>query len=240
MTRFSSNHDFAAAVRALRTLLRDPDDTKQAFRVIRALGGPATERMFGRFAKTAEGRAILAERRELLRALSDVPRLEALPQGTLGRAYLDFLRAQRLTAEGLVAASEDAPLEELDDERRLFSDRLREMHDLWHVVTGYRGDLIGEAAVLAFTLAQTRNPGVGLIAAGAFAKIGVLPGARAIVAKAFVRGARARWVVASDWESMLARPLADVRRELGLADVPKYAPVYTTDPGVRERLESAA
>jgi len=43
--------------------------------------------------------------------------------------------------------------------------RMRDTHDLWHVVTGYKGDLVGEASLLAFLFAQTRNPGVGFIVA---------------------------------------------------------------------------
>ena len=71
----------------------------------------------------------------------------------------------------------------LDEERVLFADRLRDMHDLCHVVAGYRGDLIGEASVLALSFAQTRNPGVGLMALAGFLKIGgVVPGARKLIA----------------------------------------------------------
>ena len=32
--------------------------------------------------------------------------------------------------------------------------RMRDTHDLWHAATGYKGDVVGELAVLAFTLAQ--------------------------------------------------------------------------------------
>ena len=43
------------------------------------------------------------------------------------------------------------------------SDRMRDTHDLWHAVTGYKGDLIGEASLLGFSLAQTHNPGIAMI-----------------------------------------------------------------------------
>jgi ubiquinone biosynthesis protein COQ4 len=240
MKGFENRHDFASAGRALQTLLRDPDDTKQAFRVIEALGGPATERMYRRFARTALGGQILRERRQLLAALKDTAKLEALPEGSVGRAYLDFLRSQELTAAGLVSASENGTArDELDPEHRVFADRLRDMHDLWHVVTGYRGDLVGEAAVLAFSFAQTKNPGVGLIAFAGFLKLGVVPGGRKLVAEAFARGVRAKWLVAVDWEALLARPLADVRRELGIDAPPTYDPIYSTDPRAQQAIASS-
>lgn len=232
MATFNSRHDFRAAFSALRAILANPDDTKQAFRVIEALGGPTAERQFLRFQESPVGRAALRDRRELLAVLRDVEKLEAMPEGSLGRAYLHFLRSQQITAEGLVAASEEGRRtdEALDADRMLFRDRLRDMHDLWHVVSGYRGDIIGEAAVLAFSFVQTRSPGVGLIAALGFLKTGELPGARGTIARAVARGRRAAWLPGVDWESMLARPLDEVRAELGLLDTPSYEPLYTSDP----------
>jgi ubiquinone biosynthesis protein COQ4 len=240
MATFARSYDFAAALAALRALMKDPDDTKQAFRIAQALTGSSGERVYRRFAKTPLGRAVLAEPRILLDRLKNRDALAALPQGSLGHAYLEFLRAQRISAEGLVGASEQGyPLNEpVDADRKLVSDRIRDMHDLWHTVTGYDGDLIGEAALLAFTFAQTKNPGVGLIAVMALARSGPLPGARHTIFDGFKRGLRAAWLVAADWECLLAKPLEDVRTELRLGAPPNYTRVYTSDPGVREALAS--
>ncbi len=241
MATFNHSHDFGTAFRALRAIIANPDDTKQAFTVIQALGGPTGERLFARFRKTDVGAAVLDERRQLLATLSDQAKLDAMPDGSLGRAYQEFLRSQQITAEGLVAASQEGDLyaNDLDPQRRLFSDRLRDMHDLWHVVGGYRGDLIGEASILALSFVQTWNPGVGLIAFLGFLKEGELDGARTIIARAFVRGHRAAWLPAVDWEAMLPRQLSDVRAELGLSDTPTYEPVYTSDPRFVEATATA-
>jgi len=240
MSTFPTTLDLGTAHRALGALLQDPDDTKQAFRIVKALGGPTAERMFRRFRDTDAGRAVLRERRSLLAALSDTSRLETLPEGTVGHAYLQFLRAHQITAQGLVEASERGAEElALDEERLRFSDRVRDMHDLWHVVTGYRGDIVGEAAILAFIFAQTKNPGAGFIALAGFAKLGPIPGARRVIARGFVRGLKAQWLVAVDWEGMLARPLVDVRRELGLDAPPVYTPVYTNDEAAIAPLRAA-
>lgn len=241
MAQFNHSHDFGAAFRALRAIVANPDDTKQAFRVIEALGGPTGERLYARFRRTEVGATVLREHRQLLATLRDQAKLEAMPHGSLGRAYLEFLRSQQITAEGLVAASEEGELykQDLDEDRRLFSDRMRDMHDLWHVVAGYRGDLIGEASILALSFAQTWNPGVALIAILGFIKEGELEGARGIIARAFVRGHRAAWLPGVDWEAMLARPLADVRAELGLEGTPSYDPVYTSDPRYIESRHEA-
>ena len=214
------------AFRAIRALVRDPDDTGQVFRVIRAFSDRTIERQLARFQATPEGRRILAENRSLLARLGDRAALEQLPPGSLGRAYADFTRVEEISPAGLVEASLAAPPEgeTISPERRLFAERLRDSHDLWHVVTGYGRDLVGEAALLAFTYRQTRNPGIGLIVLAAWWKTGRdLPGARALIRDGLRRGSRAGWLPGADWELLLTRPLEEVRRSLAIEPVAAYA-----------------
>lgn len=219
------------AFRAIRTLIRNPDDTSQVFRVIRALSGRALDRQFERFRATPQGRRILARESTLLERLSDRDGLARLPQGTLGRTYFEFTRAEAISPAGLVEASLAAPPEsnEMDPDRLRFTARLRDSHDLWHVVTGYGRDLIGESALLAFTYRQTDNRGIGLIVAAAWWKAGRdLPGGRAMIRDGYRRAARADWLPAADWESLLGRPLGEVRRTLRIEPVESYAAVRST------------
>ena len=74
------------ALRAMRKLLRDREDTAQVFLMIDALRGKTTLRQLARFRQTEIGRAALAEHRRLLDRLIDRATLAALPPGTLGRA----------------------------------------------------------------------------------------------------------------------------------------------------------
>jgi ubiquinone biosynthesis protein COQ4 len=238
METFARPLEFRTAFRALGALLTNPDDTKQAFTIIEALSGPTGDRMFKRFKESAVGARVLREKRVLLDSLKDTAFLESLPENTLGRAYLQFLRSQQITADGLVDASEEGyDRAALDDERMLFSNRMRDMHDLWHVVSGYRGDLIGEAAVLALSYVQTKNPGVGLIAAMGFVQTGGFPDARRTIKSGYTRGKRAAWLPGVDWEAMLVLPLDEVRAKLGFDAPPAYEPIYTSDPRAKEALE---
>src|SRR5262249_2090987 len=146
--------------------------------IIEALAGQSFERSFQRFTASREGRRLLIERPSLLAALSDRTALRALPDGSLGRAYLAFMESGDLTADGLVEADATAaqrspqPLQ-LDPDRQYVGDRTRDMHDLWHVLTGYGMDEAGEAANLAFTFGQIPSLGFGLIV-GAAAVLGPL------------------------------------------------------------------
>src|ERR1043165_3833991 len=94
------------AVRAVRRLLANPDDTAQVFTIFRAMRGKSGLRAFRRFAASPTGARVIRERRRLLDTLSDRAHLEALPQDSFGRAYFDFMEQERLSAAGLVRASQ--------------------------------------------------------------------------------------------------------------------------------------
>jgi ubiquinone biosynthesis protein COQ4 len=214
------------ALRAIRALLADPDDTAQVFEIIDALSGNAGERLFTRFREDPTGARILAERRDLLRTLDDRAALLALPVGSLGRTYAEFVAREQITGQGLADVSAATRRTDLDADRRRFGDRLRDMHDLWHVATGYGRDLVGEAALLAFSYAQTGNRGIGFIVAVAWVKASGDGGAtRRLILSAWRRGRRAAWLPGQDWEGLLAQPLGGVREQLGLGAPPAYVAV---------------
>jgi ubiquinone biosynthesis protein COQ4 len=185
-----------------------------------ALGGRGDEPLFQEFARSGEGRRLLALRPSLVAALADREALRRLPDGSLGRAYLAFAEERGFAADGLQQAN-DRGLGEanarLDEDRRWFYQRLTAMHDLWHVLTGYRTDESGEAALLAFSLAQGiagRGMRVILLAAAwRGPRGGALAFQRQLVA-AWRRGRRCARLVLVPYEDLLPRPLASLRGEL--------------------------
>lgn len=232
----SETHPFrpVAAVVALHRLLRDPNDTEQAFRIVRALDGAHADKLFARFAASEGGARLLRDRPSILAALEDRESLAAMPEGSFGRAYLELCDREGITPGGLVEASQIEGRDELDPDFLYMSDRLRDTHDLWHVLTGYRTDLLGENAVLAFISAQTGSPGVTFLAAAGYLKSFSYGGAlaepaRALVRQAWIRGRAAAWLPEVRFEELLSRPLDEVRAMLGLARVPSYEPVYPQD-----------
>ena len=220
-----------AAVRAMRTLLGNPDDTAQVFHIVRALSGNSFEHLYQRAMADPSGARILGEHRDILPILKDRESLRALPEGTLGREYARFLDDEGLSADGLVEASEEEEDDThfVDPRARVLSRRLRDTHDLWHVAAGYQRDLFGEAALLGFTFAQGRNPGIGFIVMVAMFKHWKEghPQALRLTWKAFRRGLRAQSFICADWEALLHVPLSEVRRRLNVEDVPQYAPAFS-------------
>ena len=87
-------------------------------------------------------------------------------------------------------------------------------------------DLIGEASLLAFTYAQTRNRGLGFIVVVAYLKAGrELPEARRLIREGYRRGQAAAWLPGQDWEALLEQPLEDVRAQLRVGAPPVYEQV---------------
>lgn len=211
--------------RALRALLADPDRTEHVFELIQALGGDHGERLIQGFLGSPDAPALLEERPSLLERLSDRAALEALPEESLGHAYARFMRDGGIDARGLVDAAAAVPREqEIDPRRRWFFDRLRDQHDLWHVLTGYGRDLAGEAALLAFTHAQNGNRGIGAIVLTAAWR-----GPRTLdcrwqryLLRCWLRGRRAAPLAFQRWEELLERPLPEVRQRLRIED-PEHA-----------------
>jgi ubiquinone biosynthesis protein COQ4 len=228
-------------VDATRAALANPEDTAQVFRIAEAMAFGTPERMRRRFAADADGARLLAGRDDLLAILRDRARLEALPAGSLGRAYLAFLDAEGISADGLVEASIEgtrAAHDDDDSDLGYVRRRMRDSHDLWHTVTGYQGDLLGEASLLAFTFAQTGHPGIGFLA-GLGAVMTQSREARRLIVDGFRRGRRATWLPARDWANLLARPLDEVRRQLGVSAPPVYTPVRQTPWAARAAMARA-
>lgn len=208
------------AWRAVKALIADKEDTGQVFKVIDALSGGADDRMYKRFMADPLGQKIAAEKRNLIDLLNDRERLKALPVGTLGRTYFEFMEEENLTADGLVAASEEAPhLYEREGSEKLFGNRMRDSHDLWHVTTGYGRDGLGELSQLALYYAQTKNRGIGLIVLmGAYTSAKEAPkvGIWKAVREGYRLGKTAKWLPLADWENLLDKPLEEVRAILGM------------------------
>jgi ubiquinone biosynthesis protein COQ4 len=201
------------AMRAIKVLLAT-GDTRQIFVILRAMRGQSVKRNFRRFAQSPVGQRVLAERRDIYPVLTNCKALRALPDGSLGRAYLAFMEAEDLSAQALVQASESWQSDSVPPDVDLFRTRMRELHDLSHVVTGYGRDPLGEACLLIFTYRQQGNLGRLMIVAMAW---GRLPkAARWAVYEAWRNGKTGGWFADQDWEALLARPLEEVRRALSI------------------------
>jgi len=225
MTR---RYDLPRAGRELKALMQNPDDLPRVFGLVEALQGTAAERLRAGFEGTQTGRRLLAQQPDIVPVLTNREALRAMPEGSLAHAYLAFVESEGISAEGLLEAAAEGEREMAPDQFRWQRARMRDTHDLWHALTGYQGDVLGELALLAFLLGQHWHPGVALVVAGAFSK-GLAGEGGWLVAEGFVRGKRAAWLPSQPWEELLPLPVAEVRARLHVGAPPTYVPVRSSE-----------
>lgn len=196
--------------RSLAVLLRDPGRLDQVLVMAQTINLPALGRALGRLDEDGAGRALLAERPRIDREHVDFDALARLPDGTLGREYVRFLTDHGITPD----VFREPP--DVGDERAAYVMlRLRQTHDLWHVLTGYAPDVQGEILLQAFTFAQLRAPSALVLATlGTLRWMGRWKGHLRALARAFRRGRQARFLATFRWEDHWATPVDDLRAML--------------------------
>ena len=99
--------------------------------------------------------------------------------------------------------------------------RLRQTHDIWHVVTGFDTDPASELGIKAVELAQTRRPMAAVVASGGILRFLYkepehLGEALSAVSEGYEMGIKAKPLLAQKWEDHWERPLAEWRNLLNL------------------------
>jgi ubiquinone biosynthesis protein COQ4 len=224
-----AKRDWGAALRALRQLLANRDDTVQVFRIMRALNGGNGRINYDRLLKSPEGGRLAYERAELARLFADRAWVGQFGAGTVGAAYREFLGRTGYSADGLVdiSVADGVYPRDVEHPYAWYGRRERDVHDIWHVLTGYEADEpLGEACLVAFSYAQTRGLGWALIGAGAALKSLRVTGNTAFlkaVWEGYRNGRRAAWLAGEDYQSLMAEPIEEARKRLGIVKPARYA-----------------
>ena len=92
--------------------------------------------------------------------LDDHETLRKMPAGSLAHVYCDFMEREGLSAHGLVDELDaNRPLDFYwEDQVTWYFNRMRDTHDLMHILSGFGRDALGEQCVLAFTYSQQPSP----------------------------------------------------------------------------------
>ena len=144
--------------------------------------------------------------------------LLAMPTGSLGQVYAQQLSSQGLDPESTMDHSE------ITSPAQYIKHRMRETHDIIHVLTGFGVDGAGELGVQAFGLAQNRHPIAVLLILGGLLKalqdgLDLAPVLHAI-SKGFKLGLSAKILIAYKFEDAWQRPIESWREEVGLPSNP--------------------
>ena len=203
------------------------------FRLLRPFHGPEFDALYDRVMADETGRRILREGRSLHPVLLDFDRLRALPSGTLGHEYVHFMESNEID----IVSFEEASLRHMaredyaNDEAWTLANRLRDIHEIVHVLSGYGTDELGEMGELAFNIREDPRPKATRFAIRInivnFRKRGYRH-TEAVIRRAFERSAARGILVGADWEAMMDWPLEDIRARLGISEPEPYEPVPPT------------
>lgn len=204
-------------------MLRDSESTESVFDIEDGLRDLDASRLAAEHMLTIPAVRALADER-YLRPPADVDAMCALPPGTLGHGYGHHLRDHGFDPDYYRKIDVETDAEYL-------ALRMRQTHDIWHVVIGLDPSAIGELGVKGCELAQTRRPMAAVITAGGVLRYLVkepeqLPAVVEAIALGYSIGARAKPLLAQKWEEQWHRPLAEIRQELDVEPGP-YRPGAT-------------
>lgn len=215
-----------AAFAHFRKLLADKEDTAQVFYMSECLPGRRQAKLAEQFCQSGLGRSLMESEPYLPELLDDHETLLTMPEGSVARAYVSFMRREGLSAAGLVAASTFPGIERHPDQVQWFTDRLRDLHDLAHVLTGYGRDALGEQCVLGFTSAQYHDLTEWFIAWVGGLEYATSVKSDAPVFRAIGEARQHGEVAAKIYEqnvlALLAEPLEAARERMGIGRPTQY------------------
>jgi len=150
-----------------------------------------------------------------------------MPKGSFADTYCNFMEREGLTAAGLI---EEANVTrkgavKLQDGVEWYNERLRDTHDILHVLTGYGRDTLGEQCVLAFLFHQRPSPGHLFLAWAGTLLMKAKLRTRAPVLRALLQARRhgrlTQRIVEQPLLELLPLPMEEVRRRLSIPE-PSY------------------
>lgn len=154
--------EFGKAWTHFQKFRQDKEQTDEIIAVLDALPWRGMADAAAQFLNTPRGRKIFRDEPYLPDFLDDHKALRETPKGSFAHAYCDFMEREQLTAAGMVEASEAARMGDVrrfDDGVDWYNDRLRDFHDILHIVTGYGRDLLGEQCIFGYMYHQRPSPG---------------------------------------------------------------------------------
>ena len=137
--------------------------------------------------------------------------LQKLPEGTLGKAYSDHMLKHNLQPDFYKV------LPIVNDTTYVMM-WMRQTHDFWHTITGFKTTIPHELGLQSFMHAQVRTPLAsmligGRIIAATFKNFSEVAEIFDAVAHGWIMGKNADSIFSIPWDKKYAMPLADLRKE---------------------------
>ncbi|MEM1165163.1 MAG: Coq4 family protein [Planctomycetota bacterium] len=215
-TKHHTHATYLTGLKGAIGMLRDPEHTESVFDIEDGLRKfPVTRELTDFVARNPGVAAMINER--YLQPVPDTEALRTLEAGTLGREYVEHLDSMGYDPDYYRKI-------DVKDDTDYVMMRIRQTHDIWHVVTGFTTTPLGEICVKAVELAQTHRPMAAAICAGGiFRYMLSSPEQYAAclhsISIGYQLGLRASPLLAMKWEEHWDRPVLELRRELQVAPI---------------------
>lgn len=208
---------FGDAWKALNKLSEDPEQTAMVFEITEALAGNQPQRLVARVRRDPSGARLFRERPEFSPETCDLNTLLELPEGTFGRTFAEWMKLN-----GFDPGLMERPSRGGDPDVAYLGKRLTQVHDFWHVLSGYNRDPSGELGVLTFGWAQMHSYGIGFLLGvilwrnirASWREGRLVPPLVPFMWRAYRTGRRARFLPALVLEDLFPLPLSTVRELL--------------------------
>ncbi|MEP3051275.1 MAG: Coq4 family protein [Erythrobacter sp.] len=225
--RQKPRYSLLRAMKNFRLLIKDKEDTALVFKIFESLPSKGFLNRVRDLTLSDHGEFLRRTEPNLPDILDDHAALRKMPEGSLAHAYCDFMEREGLTAEGLRAEAESLGRPKYNDLVQWFAERTRDTHDLFHVLTGYGRDALGEQCVLLFTYGQSPSHGHLLIGyAGSLNIKKGMPNSDApimgAVRQAKKTGKGAPRLIEQSILELLALPLEEARAKLNIPEPTVY------------------
>jgi ubiquinone biosynthesis protein COQ4 len=181
------------------------------------------------------GRRILRERPRINSTTLSQEHLASLPENSVGRAYLDWLRREGVSPDVRAA------VRYIDDEECAYvMQRYRECHDFYHAVTGLPVVREGELALKAFEFFNTAIPmtGLSLVAVATMKSKERHRYFNLYLPWAVQNGLSSKDIINVYWEEELDRDVDDMRAELGIELPPDMRNIRKKEREERRKSQS--
>lgn len=205
--------DLLKAVQGFLTFANNPTQTDAVFDIADGLRHTDLYHHFTAYAHAQPAIAQMLQERYFAPSIH-WDTLLSYPTDSLGYLYARAIKQENLDPEFYRSLK-------VEDDYSYIALRLRQTHDLWHLVTGFGTDLAGEMGLQAFTLAQIHSPlAVTLMAAVTLFTLKTNGPLEAIVdsmQRGWNLGKQAKPFLGQKWEEGWEKPLSQWRQELGIA-----------------------
>lgn len=229
---------YLKAIRLLREFREAPAQDKpldKLFEAERLFNEPVLESTFAKFEQSPVAGKVFAADRELIDIQSDREYLRSLPEGSLGREFLAFMDENLDFYAGYqYDMYKNAWADAIDtEEKKRFMSRLFACHDFVHLTVGWSRMILGEAHAAAFHSTSYQNDSNSfkfLVSVGHLKVLNTTKDLKTFwmfvksIREAKKLSKKIPFIATIDWESMMAMPLEDVKKKIGVseADIKNY------------------